>query len=251
MVGEKLEIQSVVSVAHSWTWYFLLHFRLGYPHFIFDLPWLGRLSFSFHLISATSSWPLILWIQKFPNSKSCRRYVQEMSFYSYTYPWFSVSSKIIFHPFVSCRWCGIHHGPPLIWWLPIDFSSLSRNMTERLPSSTLELACPNGKFFTLDDKFTSLAFNQVISRVFDFSSFIHIPWIVLIVPWGPLSLLVVSLALVNSSHHRLVIKKISSMFDINTSIHMLEFVLLSGRVGAQDPWLRLQKSRFQGGVTWL
>ena len=65
----------------------------------------------------------------------------------------------------------------------------------------LELASPNGKFFALDDKFTSLAFDQVISRVFDFSSCVHILWIVLIVPWGPLSLLVVSLVLVNILHH--------------------------------------------------
>ena len=34
-----------------------------------------------------------------------------------------------------------------------------QKLTERLPSSTLEIACPNGKFFTLDDKFTSLAFS--------------------------------------------------------------------------------------------
>jgi len=68
-----------------------------------------------------------------------------------------------FHPFVSCRWCGIHHGPPLTWLLLVDFSLLSKKLAKRLPSSTLELACPNGKFFTLDEKFTSLAFDRVIS----------------------------------------------------------------------------------------
>ena len=64
-----------------------------------------------------------------------------------------------------------------------------------------------------------------------------------------MSLLVVYIVLVNSLRHWLVIKKFSSMFDVNTSIHMLEFVLLSSRVGAQDPGLRFKKSRLQGDVT--
>ena len=144
-------------------------------------------------------------------------------------------------PLVSHQWCGIHYVSPSTWSLSINFNSLSGKLTERLPSSTLDLACPNGNFFTLDDKFTSFAFNRVISQVFDFSSSIHILWIVLIVPWWPLSLLVISLALVNSLHHWLVIKWLSSMFDVSTSIHMLESVLLSGRVGPQDPGLGSQK----------
>ena len=155
------------------------------------------------------------------------------------------------HPLISRWWCGIHYGPPSTWSLSANFNSLSRKLIERLLSSTLELACLNGKFFALDNKFTSLAFDWVISRVFNFSSCIHIPWIVLIVTWGPLSLLVVSLALVNSFHHWLVIKWLSSMFDINTYILMLESVLWSGCVGAQDLGLRSQNSRFRSGVTWL
>ena len=81
----------------------------------------------------------------------------------------------------------------------------------------------------------------------------HISWIVLVVPWEPLTLWVVSLALVNGSHHWLVIKWFSSMFDFNTSIHMLEFVLWSGGVGAQDPGLQSQKSRLQRVMShsWL
>lgn len=154
------------------------------------------------------------------------------------------------HPFVSCQWYGIHHGPPSTWALPIDFNSLSGKLAERLPSSTLELACPSGKFFTLDEKFTSLAFDWVISRVFKFSSFIHIPRTMLLVPSEPLSLFVVPLVLVNSSHQWPVIKWLSSMFDLNTSIHMLEFVLWSGRVGTQDPGFILRKSRLQGDVIW-
>ena len=75
-----------------------------------------------------------------------------------------------FYPFALCRWCGIHHGPPSTRSLPVDFSSLSGKFAERLPFSTLELTCPNGKFFTLDDKFSSLSFVRVTSRVFNFSS---------------------------------------------------------------------------------
>jgi len=62
---------------------------------------------------------------------------------------------------------------------------------------------------------------------------------------------VVSLTLVNSLHHWLVIKWLSSMFDVNTSIRMLEFALWLGCVGVQDPWLRRQKSRLWSDVTWL
>ena len=123
--------------------------------YIIDLLGFGLFIFSFHLMSTMSLWPPIPWIQKLPKwIQLCRWYVQELSFYNYTYLWFYVSSKIILHPFVSCRWCGIHYGLPSTWSLPINFNSLSGKLTERLPSSTLELACPNGKFFTLDDKFT-------------------------------------------------------------------------------------------------
>jgi len=173
----------------------------------------------------------MLWIQKVQHFQLCHLYVQELSFCSYIYLWFSVSSKIILHPPIS-RWlCGIHHGPPSTWSLSINFNSLSEKLTKSLPSSALQVVWPNGKFFTLNNKFTSLAFDQVISPAFDSNSCIHIPWIVLIVPWGPLSLLVVSLGLVSSSHHWLVIKRLSSMFDVNTSIHMLWYVLWLGRVG--------------------
>ena len=65
-----------------------------------------------------------------------------------------------------------------------------------------------------------------------------------IVPWEPLSLLVVSLIPVNGPHHWPVIRWFSSMFDFNTFLHMLGFVRWSGRDGVQDPesclfWLRL------------
>ena len=82
---------------------------------------------------------------------------------------------------------------------------------------------------------------------------VQILWIVLVVPWEPLTLWVVSLALLNDSHHWTIIKWFSIMFNFNTSIHMLEFVLWSGGVGAQDPGLQSQKSRLQWVMShsWL
>ncbi len=190
--------------------------------------WVGPFIFSFHLISVTSAWPPILWIQKLPNSRIMLPKCSRVSPYVVTLtpdPMYHMESfACIFW------WYGIHHDPPLTWSLPVDFNSLSRKLADRIPSSTLELACPNGKFFALNDKFTSLLFDRVISRVFNISSFIHIPWTMLRVPWGPFSLLVVSLTLVNGSHHWLVIKRIPSMFDFYKFIFMLGFVLWSGHL---------------------
>ena len=81
---------------------------------------------------------------------------------------------------------------------------------------------------------------------------VHIPWIVPIVTWGPLSLLVVPLASVNSFHHWLVIRQCSCMFDFSSLIRMLELVLCSGRDGAQDPRFFLLESRLRFcGLLWL
>ena len=52
--------------------------------------------------------------------------------------------------------------------LPIDFSPLSRKLIQRLPSSALEPACLNGRFFAFDVRFSSLASSdRVILQVFD------------------------------------------------------------------------------------
>lgn len=78
-------------------------------------------------------------------------------------------------------------------------------------------------------------------------------WIVLIVPWEPLSLLVASLFPVNSLQNWPVIKWFYIIFDFDTCIHMLEFVHLSGRDKTQDPVFYLIKSRFHGvmSYSWL
>jgi hypothetical protein len=66
--------------------------------------------------------------------------------------------------------------------------------------STLELACLNGKFLTFDSRFTSLTSDRKIlsvvrhqliySQLMDFT----------VVPWDSLTLMVISLALVNGIH---------------------------------------------------
>lgn len=78
-------------------------------------------------------------------------------------------------------------------------------------------------------------------------------WIVLIVPWEPLSLLVVSLIYVNVLHYSQVIRWFSIMFEFNTFICMLEFRDWWGRDGAQDPGFCLIESRLHGvmSYTWL
>lgn len=75
---------------------------------------------------------------------------------------------------------------------------------------------------------------------------LHTLWIILMVPWEPLTLLVVSLMLVNCLHHWSVIKQFSSMLDLSTSIHILEIVLWS--VGIQDPIITLHKFGLSGLV---
>ena len=53
--------------------------------------------------------------------------------------------------------------------LPVKFNSLSRKLIYRLPSRTLEPACLNGRFVAFDVRFSSLASDRVILRVFDTS----------------------------------------------------------------------------------
>ena len=96
-----------------------------------------------------------------------------------------------------------------------------------IPFGTLELACLNGKFFAPDGRLSSLVVDWVIPRVFPFSSSFKLHGLCWTIPWEPLALLVVSLALVNGFHHWPVIKRFSIMLDLSTSIHMLGFVLWS------------------------
>jgi len=83
----------------------------------------------------------------------------------------------------------------------------------------------------------------MIPRVFDFGFFFTFMDCT-VVPWGPLSLLVVPLVPINGPHHWPVIRWFYSIFDFDTFIRMLEFIIWSCWDGAQDLescliWLKL------------
>lgn len=121
----------------------------------------------------------------------------------------------------------------LQWIVSCRIQLIIQEIYLEIPFGTLELACLNGKFFTPDNRLTSLVVDWVIPRVFDFISFFILRGLYWTVPWEPLALSVVSLALVNGLHHRPIIKRFSIMLNFSTSIHMLEFVLWS--VGFKTP----------------
>lgn len=133
------------------------------------------------------------------------------------------------------------HAPNRMWMSELYETG---GLTRLTLTSTLELGCLNGKFFASYDRFSSLAFDRMIPRVFDFSFVITFTNCT-VVPWEPFPLWVVPLVHVNGLHQWPVRRWFSSMFDCDTFIHMLKFILWLGRDGVQDPescmiWLRLQ-----------
>ena len=100
-----------------------------------------------------------------------------------------------------------------------------RSWSRNNPFSTLKLACLNGKFLTSGDGFTSMAFDRKILRGVRrqvlYSHHVNCT----AVPWGSLSLSVIPLALVNSLHHWLVIKRCLSMFDFRTFLTWIDLYL--------------------------
>ena len=97
-----------------------------------------------------------------------------------------------------------------------------RSWSRNTPFSTLKLACPNVKFLTSSDRFTSMAFNRKILRGVRrqvlYSHHVNCTT----VPWGSLSLLVIPLALDNSLHHWLIIRCCLSMFNSRTSFTWID-----------------------------
>ena len=235
MARENLEIYRVMPTTYSWTWQSLLCVGLGHPPLYHWPSWVWVIHFYLPFWSLPHHHDHRSHGSKNCQNSSCVANMFKSCPFVVTLTFDSLDHPKSFY-IVSYHIDDVEFIMDLLWHG--HFLSTSTHFPgswPRLLCSTLELACPNGKFFTLNDKFTSFPFNWVISWVFDFSSCIHISWIVLIVPWGPLSLLVVSLALVNILHHWLVIKQLSSMFDVNRSIHMLRSVVWLGHVGAQDP----------------
>ena len=246
MVGKiGTNIIVVSAVCRSWTWH-LSAFVSGWGHLIsFSTlpPWVWVISFDLSVtlchVIMTSDFSMSNTAKSIVVPSICSREVGLCK-----YQPSSVSHTILIHnkklcSSVSCRWCGNHYGPPSIKVTSCRLQLIIQEVGLETPDGTLEPACLNGRFVAFDVRFLSLASDRMILRVFDISSFIHTPWIVPVVPWGPLSLLVVSLASVNSFHYWLVIRRCSCMFDFRSQIHMLELVLCLGRDGAQDPGLCL------------
>jgi hypothetical protein len=81
----------------------------------------------------------------------------------------------------------------------VDISTLSRIKTWK-SFSTLKLACLNGKFLAFDSGFTSLASDREISSSVRHQLIYSQSMDCTIVPWESLTLMVISLALVNGIH---------------------------------------------------
>jgi len=109
--------------------------------------------------------------------------------------------------------------------LLVDINTLSKNLTLKRPSSTLRLAYINGRFLTSSDRLTSMVFyektlygvrHQIIhSHHAECTA----------IPWGSLSLSVISLVFVNNLHHWLVIRQCFPMFGFKSHIHMVRLML--------------------------
>ena len=111
-----------------------------------------------------------------------------------------------------------------------------RSRSRNTPFSTLKFACLNGKFLTFGDRFTSLAFDQKILRGVRHQVIYshHVDCIA--VPWGSSSLSVIPLALVNSLHYWLVIKRCLSMFDSSSLFTWIDLYFEWRSEEIEDPW---------------
>ena len=120
------------------------------------------------------------------------------------------NSRTLFQ--VLCRQCGIHHRPPLTRLFLSTSTHHPRNSL-RNKFSTFRSVCFNDRFSRSRHRFTSLTFDRksllgvqqqdLYSHSVDCTR----------VPCESLTLMVISLTLVNSSHHWLVINVVSTMFD--------------------------------------
>ena len=80
------------------------------------------------------------------------------------------NSRTLFQ--VSCRRCGIHHGPPSTR-LFLSTSAHHPGISFRKKISTLRLVCLNERFSHSQHRFTSLTFVREIPLVFDIKTSIH------------------------------------------------------------------------------
>ena len=192
-MGEKLK---GTSQAVSWEHYptilrvALEHGTLSFSHII--IHWTSALSQSLSFLSllwvtrCKSQYPLHIFCPcqvllsclnvqgKYPPRESAipnilpQNQCQSMSFWSTNY----ISMSI------SCHWWGIHQGPPSTSLLPLTPTHYPR-IRLRNQLVLWDLHASMEGLLTFDSGFTSLTPDQMIPRVFDFNSSIHIRWNVL------------------------------------------------------------------------
>ena len=140
------------------------------------------------------------------------------------------NSRTLFR--VLCHLCGIHHGPPSTR-LFLSTSAHHPGNSLRNKFSTLRSVCLNDRFSHSQQRFTSLTFDQEnrlgVQHQDTYSHSVDCTR----VPWESLTLMVISLALVNGSHHWLVIKW---FLPCSTSDHCnhMDRIVLCGRQD-EDP----------------
>jgi hypothetical protein len=178
--------------------------------------------------------PCVIFESMLPNHWSCHPCVQEQS-----KPLLSRPSVVIFSfcvglpyvqsPIVTCSVSlsnSVIHFVSLMWdtskpscdeSCSVDFSTLSGIKTWKL-FNTLKLACLNGNFLAFDSGFTSLTPDREILLSVRHQIIYSQSMDCTIVPWASLTLMVISLALVNGIHQRPVIKW---FLPCSTSTHVI------------------------------
>ena len=120
--------------------------------------------------------------------------------------------------------------------IPIDIKSSSKNSLRNKNISTLRFVCINDRFSRSWHRFTSLTLDRKIQlSVRHHIIYSHLKYCTRL-PWESLTSMVISLALVNDSHHWPVIKW---FLPCSTSDHCnhMDIITLCGR-RYEDPRLR-------------
>ena len=116
---------------------------------------------------------------------------------------FGASTSFLFQ--VSCRWWGKHHGPPSMS-LFLSTSTPHPGIRLRNQENYLVPACLNDRLTSFRHEFTSLNLDWKISSIVWLQVLYSHSMVCTEIPWESLTLMMITLALVNSLHYWLVIK---------------------------------------------